>query len=88
MQIKITLSGAISTLFGILVLAAGFSNLFLVHAVPGMGYIMLSLLYFPPVNTLLADWFGWKIPPVIKIILAFVIVWFTFGVSDLGDMMD
>lgn len=81
-------SPLISWLFGIVVLAIGVSNMFLVHAVPGTVFILLSLLFFPPVNAMLRQRFGFSIPLVVKIILGIVIIWFTLGVSDLGDMID
>jgi hypothetical protein len=63
-------------------------NLFLVHAVPGIIYLLLSFVYIPPANSTLKQWFGFSIPLVVKIILGIVIVWFTLGVSDLGDIFD
>jgi len=75
-------------LFGILVFTIGVLNLFLVHAVPGLAYLLLSLIYVPPVNNWLVRKVGFSIPLVVKIILGIIIIWFTLGVSDLGDMMD
>lgn len=78
----------INWLFGIVVFAIGVSNLFLVHAVPGVVFLLLSLIYFPPVISILKQRFGFFIPLIVKIILGLVIIWFTLGVSDLGDMID
>jgi hypothetical protein len=78
----------ISWFFGLVVLAIGILNLLLVHPVPGAVFIMLSLFYFPPVNAILKQEVGFSIPAVVKIILGIVIIWFTLGVSDLGDMID
>ena len=78
----------ISWLLGLIVLAIGISNLLLVHPVPGAVFILLSLLFFPPVNTVLRQKVGFFVPFVVKIILCIVIIWFTLGVSDLGDMID
>lgn len=75
-------------LFGLTVFAIGVLNMLLVHPVPGLIYLLLSLLYFPPVNDLFREKVGFSIPLVIKIILGIVILWFTLGVSDLGDMID
>jgi hypothetical protein len=79
---------SISWFFGLVVLAIGILNLLLVHPVPGAVFIMLSLFYFPPVNAILKQEVGFSIPVVVKIILGIVIIWFTLGVSDLGDMID
>lgn len=78
----------IGWLFGLVVFALGVLNTFLVHPVPGAVYLLLSLVYLPPANDLLEEKTGFSIPAVVKIILGVVIIWFTLGVSDLGDMID
>jgi hypothetical protein len=88
MQIKITTSTIINCVLGILVFSIGVLNLILVHPVPGTVFLLLSLIYFPPVNDLLRKKLGFTIPLMAKIILGMVIIWFTLGVSDLGDMID
>jgi hypothetical protein len=75
-------------IFGIVVLTVGVMNIFLVHPVPGVAYLLLSLIYFPPANASLKTKFYFSIPLVVKIILGIVIFFFTLGVSDLGDMID
>lgn len=82
------ISRVIGWAFGMVVLAIGVSNLILVHPVPGAVFILLSLLYFPPVAALQQKFLGFSIPPFIKITLGIMIIWFTLGVSDLGDMID
>lgn len=81
-------SPIISWLFALLVLTIGIANVFLVHPVPGIIYLLLSLVYFPPANAYLWERTGFSIPTVVKIILGVVIIWFTLGMSDLGDMID
>ena len=49
------------------VFAIGVLNLFLVHPVPGIVGLLLSLVYFPPATALLKEKTGWTIPPAIKI---------------------
>lgn len=73
--------------FGMLVALIGIANLVLVHPVPGIVFLLLSLVYIPPVNGALKQWLGFSIPSLLKIILGFVIIWFTLGISDLGEMM-
>ena len=75
-------------LFGLVVLGIGVANLLLVHPVPAVAYALVSLLYFPPANAALKARFGVSIPPLLKGIVAIVVVMFTLGVSDLGDMID
>jgi hypothetical protein len=88
MKDDVMTSHVISWIFALTVLAIGVFNTFLVHPVPGVIYLLLSLVYFPPANDLLEERTGFSIPPVVKIILGVVIIWFTLGVSDLGDMID
>ena len=88
MQGKITSLSIIGWIFGTAVFAIGVLNLILVHPVPGIGYLLLSFVYFPPANAILKKRFGFSIPFVVKIILGIVIIMFTLGVSDLGDMID
>lgn len=75
-------------LFGVLLIGIGVANLLLVHPVPAIGYGLVSLVYLPPVGAVLKERFGMSIPVVVKLVLAIVVVMFTLGVSDLGDMLD
>ena len=82
------LGKGISLTLGVLVFIIGAANMVLVHPVPGIVFLLLSLLYFPPIDTFFMKKFGFRIPLVVKIILGIVIFWFTLGVSDLGDIID
>ena len=88
MQGNVMTSHMASWIFGIAVFATGVLNVFLVHPVPGVIYLLLSCVYFPPASATLEKRFGFSIPLLVKIILGLVIVQFTLGVSDLGDMID
>lgn len=74
--------------FGLVVMIIGVFNILLVHPVPGIVYLLLSLVYFPPANAIFRKKLGFSIPLVVKITLGIVIIMFTLGVSDLGDMID
>ncbi len=74
--------------FGVVVLTVGILNLVLVHPAPGIAYLLLSLIYFPPINVMLQERFNFTIPLLIKLILGIILFMFTLGVSDLGDMID
>ncbi|MES2765525.1 MAG: hypothetical protein V4642_06650 [Bacteroidota bacterium] len=78
----------ISWIFGAIVFAIGVANIIWVHPVPGIAYMILSVVYFLPDSTFLKEKFGEMIPRVVKIALGVVIFFFTLGVSDLGDMID
>ena len=73
---------------GILVLTVGILNIILVHPIPGVVYLLLSLVYFPPASAYLKQKTGFSIPAVVKLFLGIVLFFFTLGVSDLGDMID
>jgi hypothetical protein len=73
-------------LFGLILVIIGVMNLVLVHPVPGIAYLIFSLIYFLPVNGWLMAKFGFRIPAAVKIILGIFILWFTLGVSDLAEM--
>ena len=88
MENKISTVNLLSAIFGISVFVIGFLNLFLVHPIPGITFIILSLLFFPGTNVFLRNNFSFTIPLILKIILFIVIIMFTLGVSDLGDMID
>ncbi len=73
-------------LFGLLIFTIGILNLLLVHPVPGFAYLLVSLLFLPPVNAMLRTRLGFAIPMSVKVVLGIVIMWFTLGISDLADM--
>ncbi|OLY93557.1 hypothetical protein SAMN05444008_108149 [Cnuella takakiae] len=75
-------------LFAALVFTLGVLNLVLVHPVPGFVYMLLALLFLPGTNNMLRQKMGFGIPSWVKIFLGIFILWFTLGVSDLGDMID
>jgi hypothetical protein len=75
----------ISWIFGAIVFTIGVANIIWVHLVPGIAYMLLSLIYFLPESTFFKNVL---IPRVVKIALGIVIFFFTLGVSDLGDMID
>ena len=60
----------------------------LVHLVPGIVYLILSLIFFPPSSAVLINTFGFRVPVILKVSLAIIIFIFTLGVSDLGDIID
>jgi hypothetical protein len=76
----------ISWIFGILVLAIGLINLFYGND-PGFGafVMLLSLVYFPPVNRLIRRRFDIGLHYVVKILLGIFILWAALGVGELFD---
>ena len=54
---------------------------------PGFGVfiVLLSLMYFPPVYTMIKDWTGFSIHYGIKIAVGLFILWASLGVGELFD---
>lgn len=77
----------LSWIFGVLFFIAGVLNLFLVHPVPGIFYLLLSLVYIPQIHTIFKKRFGFAIPLTIRIIVGFVILWGTLAVGDLAEIL-
>lgn len=86
MKNTVTLKNTLSWFLMILFISLGFMNLILIHPVPGIFYILFSLLYFPPLAALAANRLGFSIPYILKIIAAFIILWGTLAVGDLAEM--
>ena len=89
MEYKSVAGNVISWLFGILVLAVGVINMFWGNdPFFGVFLILLSLIYFPPVNATLKNMVGFSIPLVVKIILGVFIIWASLGVGELFNKID
>src|SRR5688500_2716622 len=81
----------ISWLFGTVFFAIGVVNTFWGND-PGFGVfiILLSFVYFIPVNALLKKIAGFSIPKIgiLKILLGIFILWASLGVGELFDKID
>ena len=81
----------ISWLFGALFFAIGVVNTFWGND-PAFGVfvLLLSFVYFLPVNTIFKKMTGLTIPRLglIKILLAIFIIWASLGVGELFDKID
>lgn len=96
-QSEITMNNAsiigniISWLFGIVFFAFGIVNTFWGND-PGFGIfiLLLSFVYFLPVNNILKKMTGFTIPGmgIVKIILGIFILWASLGVGELFDKID
>ena len=80
-------SRIISWIFGVLFFVIGVLNAFLVHLVPGISYLILSFIYFPPISAIFKERFGLSIPFAVKVILGLVILWGTLAVGDLAEIL-
>ena len=88
MERTLNLKNLISWILGLIILILGLLNIFLVHPVPGIAFLIFSIIFFPPTNDFLLKKFGFTIPFSGKVIFFLIIIWFTLGVSDLGEMID
>lgn len=76
----------VSFVFGLLLLTIGIMNVFMVHPIPGIIYILVSLVFFPPTNNILKKTLNFTIPFKLKLIIFILIMWFTLGVGDLAEI--
>jgi hypothetical protein len=86
MRNSLNLTAVASWILGLIILVLGVLNLISIHPIPGMVYILLSLLFFPPAEAFFRRKFGLSIPFAALLVLAIVIFWFTLGISDLAQM--
>ena len=86
MNEKPTVLNLISWLFGLAFFAIGVVNTFWGND-PGFGVfiILLSFIYFPPINVLIKKKIGFTIPKPAKIGLGIFILWAALGVGELFD---
>ena len=79
----------ISVVFGGIFFAIGIVNTFWGNDTGfGIFIMLLSLIYFPPVNTMLKIKTGISIPKLVKILLGIFILWASLGVGELFDKID
>ncbi len=91
MDRKSNVTDIISWLFGIVVVAIGLVNLFWGNDKGfGVFLLLLSLIYFLPVNAILRKLTGLSIPKlgIVKIILGIFILWASLGVGELFDKIE
>ncbi len=85
------ISNAISWLFGILFFAIGVVNTFWGNdPFFGVFILLLSFVYFLPVNDILKRLTGFSVPRIgfVKILIGIFILWTSLGVGELFDKID
>ena len=78
----------IGWVFGLAFLVIGVLNVLLIHPVPGVFYLLLSLLYLPPADALLRKRFGFSAPLRVKVVVGLVVLWGTLAMSELAEKFD
>ncbi|MEJ8844745.1 hypothetical protein WG954_20290 [Lacibacter sp. H375] len=91
MTYKLNIGNIISWIFGVIVFAIGIVNTFWGNDTAfGIFILLISLVYFLPVNELLKKLTGYTIPKMglIKTGLAFFVIWASLGVGELFDKIE
>ena len=84
MTSKLNILNIVSWIFGLLVFSIGVVNTFWGNdAGFGIMIILLSFVFFPPVNNLFTKITGFAIPKIVKMVLGLFILWAALGVGDL-----
>jgi hypothetical protein len=89
MMNKSTLLNLMSWMFGAIVFLIGVLNMFWGNDFGfGVFLLLLSFVYFPPVNDTLREWTGFSIHWAIKILLGIFILLAALGVGELFNKID
>lgn len=64
----------------------GVLNWLQVHEVPGIFYLLVMLLYCPPLLAMVQKRLVWQPPYVFRMVFAFVLLWATLAVGDLAEI--
>ena len=84
-----TILNILSWLLGLLFSTIGLINMFWGNDPEfGIFLIGLSLIFYPPINTLLKKQTGFSISRVVKIVVGVFILWSSLGVGELFDKVD
>jgi hypothetical protein len=79
----------IGWIFGVAALAIGVINMFWGNDPEyGVFIFLLSFAFFPPVSAILKAKTGYRIHPILKILLGLFIFWSALGVGELFDKID
>lgn len=71
--------------FWVLVFVLAVLNGIFVHFGVGIGLLVLSLVYVPPVNDRLKETTGLVVPPIAKILLGIIIIWVAMVLTEVLD---
>ncbi len=86
---KLNAWNIISWLFGIVVFAIGVVNVFWGNdAGFGVFILLLSFIYFSPLNAIFESKLGFRIPWFVKVLVGVFVLWAALGVGELFDKID
>ncbi|MCX2680372.1 hypothetical protein OOZ15_10505 [Galbibacter sp. EGI 63066] len=73
-------------LFGMYIFAHGVLNILVGNDRDfGIGLLLLSFIYFPPVNAFIKRKLGFLIPNIAKIIIGLLVIWVTLAVGAYAE---
>ncbi|MCD6104618.1 MAG: hypothetical protein J7J43_02360 [Thermosipho sp. (in: Bacteria)] len=78
----------INYFFFVLFAVIGVLNCFFVGIIPGIFYILLSLIYFPYFDRKIKKKINFKFYNLFKIILALFVLWGTLAVGELMELFE
>lgn len=61
-------------------------NIIEVSIYPGIAYLIISLIYCPPLRNILQRYLPIQVPYWLKTIIAFIVLWGTLAVGDLAEL--
>lgn len=85
-MIRFTAKGVLDWVLVVIFGLLGVMNLLWIHVVPGVFYLIISILYVPLVVGLLEVLMGFKVPYGVRIAGAVVLLWATLAVGDLAEL--
>lgn len=78
----------ISWTLGLLFVLLSILYLIYIHPTPAAIYLVLSLLYLPPVVKVVKRTTGLSISPILLLLLAFLVLWYTLAVGELIEYFE
>ena len=79
------MENVVKWIFAIVFLGIGILNAFIIHPMPGIFYMLISLLYAPPFLAYVKRRLQMTIPYALLIIVALALLWATLAVGDLAE---
>jgi len=86
MNLKFSIKSVMDIFWVVLFGIIGVLNLIYIHVVPGIFYLLFALLCVPAFLRWAGAFTGIRVPYVIRMLAAFVLLWATLAVGDLAEL--
>ena len=86
MSNSLSISSILNWVFGLLFTGIGILNIAQVDVLIGILYLLFSIIFLPSFEQVFRRYFKFQIPYILKIILAFIVLWITLAVGDLAEL--